>query len=501
MTSETAPVSWRGAVVRRCAVAAFAVVVAAVCPGLLASGATAAAGTRVAAARPASAGTWGNAEEVPGTAALNTGGYAGVDSVSCASPGDCGAGGFYQDSSGRQAFVVSEADGSWGAAEEVPGTAALNTGGDADIYSVSCASAGNCAAGGLYTTGSFGGPAQAFVVSEQNGTWGSAQTVAAAVNKGGFARILSVSCAPAGNCSAGGDYRQASGTYQAFVISEKNGTWGSAQTVAAALNQGAGNSPGAQISSVSCASPGNCGAGGTYTDASGNIQAFVVGEKNGTWGTAEEVPGTAAVNTGGSASVQSVSCASPGDCSAGGDYSDSSGSQAFVVSEKNGTWGSAKTIAAAFNKGGGGDILSVSCASAGNCTAAGDYVDAAGMTGALAVSETNGTWGAAQQVITGHIPAPAALIYSVSCASPGNCSVGGSAGGTFYQHAFVVSEKNGTWGTGEEVPGTAALNQGKFARVESVSCATAGNCSAGGYYKDASGNIQAFVVGETSGAG
>jgi hypothetical protein len=39
--------------------------------------------------------------------------------------------------------------------------------------------------------------------------------------------------------------------------------------------------------SVSCASPGNCSAGGDYyTDAAGHQQAFVVSEKNGSWGTA-----------------------------------------------------------------------------------------------------------------------------------------------------------------------------------------------------------------------
>jgi hypothetical protein len=39
----------------------------------------------------------------------------------------------------------------WGKAQEVPGTAALNTGRDAEITSVSCASAGNCSAVGDYT--------------------------------------------------------------------------------------------------------------------------------------------------------------------------------------------------------------------------------------------------------------------------------------------------------------------------------------------------------------
>jgi hypothetical protein len=79
--------------------------------------------------------------------------------------GDCSAGGYYSDASGfRQAFVVSETSGTWGTAQEVPGTAALNAGGNAATESVSCAPGGNCGAGGFYTTSH---PSQqAFVVSK-----------------------------------------------------------------------------------------------------------------------------------------------------------------------------------------------------------------------------------------------------------------------------------------------------------------------------------------------
>jgi len=100
----------------------------------------------IGAARPA--GSWGRAIEVPGLGALNKGRIAGVSSVSCGSAGNCAAGGSYQDSHGHsQGFVVSERHGVWGRAIEVPGLGALNKG-DAGVSSVSCASAGNCAAGG-----------------------------------------------------------------------------------------------------------------------------------------------------------------------------------------------------------------------------------------------------------------------------------------------------------------------------------------------------------------
>jgi hypothetical protein len=55
---------------------------------------------------------------------------------------------------------------------------------------------------------------------------------------------------------------------------------------------------------------------------------------------------------------------------------------------------------------------------------------------------------------------------------------------------------NGTWGTALEVRFPLAL-QKVSAQITSVSCASAGRCSAGGSYIAASGHTQAFVVGET----
>jgi hypothetical protein len=172
------------------------------------------------------------------------------------------------------------------------------------------------------------------VASEVHGTWGTAEQVpgTGALNQGGFAFIGSVSCGAAGNCSAGGSYQDSSGTYQAFVVSQTSGTWGTAEQVpgTGALNQGRF----AETSSVSCASAGNCSAGGGYKDSAGHEQAFVVSQAHGTWGTAEQVPGTGALNQGGNAFIASVSCTAAGTCGAGGFYTDSSGHhQAFVAGQ------------------------------------------------------------------------------------------------------------------------------------------------------------------------
>jgi len=445
-------------------------------------------------------GTWGTAEEVPGIAVLDHGGSSDLLAVACGSAGNCSAGGHYNITSGQeQAFVVNQANGTWGTAHQVPGLAALNTGRFAGIETLSCGAAGNCAAGGFYHQHSSSGPFQAFVVNEKRGTWGTAKEVPglAALNTGGGAMVLSVSCASAGNCSAGGNYATSSGSSPAFVVSETNGTWSTAQEVPglAALSPGQR----ATIFSMSCASPGNCAAGGVYRDSVNREQAFVVSQVNGTWGTAEQVPGTAALNPRGRALVSSVSCPAPGKCGAGG----LAGGHAYVVNETNGTWGTAEEVPgiAALNNGLPAEVDSVSCAAAGSCSAGGSYIHGAGKIELFVATETNGTWGTAQEV-----PGTAALnqggnaeLNSVSCGAAGNCGAGG-----FYQdgagrlQAFVASQVNGTWHTAQRVPGIAALNPGGNSLLSSMSCAAAGNCSAGGNFAVNTAHQQAFVVSETT---
>jgi hypothetical protein len=360
---------------------------------------------------------------------------AGAAAVSCAAPSAVLA--------ALGAGLVARA-GTWHTAIEVPGLGSLNRGGDAGLLSVSCGLAGNCAAGGFYTDGFR--HSQALLVSERNGAWGKAIEVpgAGALNKGGDAFVRAVSCASAGNCAAGGGYHDGSVREQALVVSERNGTWGKAIEVPGlgALNAGGD----AVVSSVSCASAGKCAAGGFYVDGPGHAQAWVASETNGIWHRAIEVPGSGTLNKGGVAVVSSVSCTSAGNCAAGGFYTDGSvHAQALVASEKNGTWRTAIEVprSGALNAGGNAQVASVSCASAGNCVAGGFYTDG-----------------------SGHL------------------------------QGFVVNRTNGTWRTAIEVPGLGTLNKGGVAVVNSVSCRSAGNCAAGGPYKDGSGHLQAFVVSQ-----
>ena len=149
----------------------------------------------------------------------------------------------------------------------------------------------------------------------------------------------------------------------------------------------------------------------------------------------------AALNTGGLARTYSVSCAAAGNCSAGGTYSGSSGASAFVVNETNGTWRKATEVAATLNTGLFAWTYSVSCGSAGNCTAGGFYTDSSRGAQAFVVNETNRTWRKATEVAATLNTGGNAWTYSVSCRSAGNCSAGGYyADSSGHQQAFVVSK-------------------------------------------------------------
>jgi hypothetical protein len=490
-----------GGSARRGVMVVVAAGAAVVCAGLLTGAGSAPA---VAGARAAAAGVqWGRAAKVPGLAAL--GGRARVISVSCWAVNNCAAGGYYTDRRGHShAFVVAERNGRWGDAVQVPGTAALNKGGNAEVVSVSCARGGYCAAGGYYTDRR--GNRQAFVVTRPEHRWRTAVEVpgSAALNTSGGTAVTSLSCGSVNNCAAGGSYTDAGGG-QGFVVSQDHGVWGTAEEVPglATLN----TSGSAKVTSVSCGSAGNCAAGGYYDGPGGYFdgvcgtcqsQAFVASEENGVWGTAEGVPGLAALNTAGNAEVASVSCARDGYCAAGGYYEPATPYGAyqypdpFVVSASNGVWGTVEVWGDTFYENGSPVfITAVSCPSAGSCAAAGYFLEGPQ---AIWVSQTNGVWGTPEEL-------PGTLAEGLnwlSCPSAGNCGAGGYA---FYGEGggpsltFVAGERNGRWANAERVPGMRALNKGRNAQVESVSCPSAGHCTAAGFYTDAKGHPQAFVSG------
>ena len=365
------------------------------------------------------------------------------------------------------------------------------------------------------------GPSLTAASASSTTTWAAPTEIPGTSGTGGIGdngnvTVAALSCAPDGGCSAGGSYEDADGNTQAFVVNETSSVWGTPIELSATSGEGYLGSGGyAEVASLSCSSAGNCAAGGSYEDANGNTQAFVVNEVNGTWGTPIELGAIGGADgfLGDSdyAYVQSVSCSSAGNCSAGGYYYAASDgyTHAFVVNETDGTWGSPMELSAV----GGGDgvlgdtgtayITSLSCASDTNCTGGGFYYDGE-FTQAFVVDEVSGTWGTPTEVgpITN---SDYARVNAVSCSSAGNCTAGGYYNDGAYDQAFVINEVAGVWGSPASLApvggGEGYLGDDGGAQVTSLSCASDGNCSAGGFYNDY-GDVnveQAFVVNETGG--
>ena len=445
--------------------------------------------------------SWGKALEVPGTGALNVTGQARIGPISCPAAGYCTAAGLFSDKAGHnESFLAGESKGKWGTARRVPGLAKLDLGGQDYVNVVSCAARGYCSAGGNYIDGA--AQVQSYVAGQSTGRWGSAKEIPGLgkLNGGGQSSIDTLACAARGACTGGGTYKDAAGHFQAFVVSERKGRWGTAVPArgVAALNSGGS----AAISAISCSSPGNCQAGGFYTDAAGRGQPFTLAQAGGHWAKAQPVRGAAKLNAGGDAEINSLSCAAPGSCTAAGYYSPALHQQApMLVQETKGKWGAAQKVpgAAKLSVNGHAELLDVSCARRADCSAVGYYQDHVG-TRALVVSQRKGKWGTAAQ-----IPGLAKLnkndfaeAESVSCASAGSCTTGGFYfDGGNHQQVFVATELAGTWGRAIELPGSGGLNKGFDSFVYAVACASAGNCSVGGVYKDAGGALQAFVANET----
>src|SRR6185437_3251630 len=209
------------------------------------------------------------------------------------------------------------------------------------------------------------------------------------------------------------------------------------------------------------------------------------------------------------AELLSVSCASAANCSAVG-YSGADGLPvAFTVSETNGTWGTAAVVpgVATLNVGKNAGATNISCAAPGNCAAAGVYSDVNDdLPSWVASTAGNGSWNPAlpEPGTSGgglrEIGAPPQI--TVSCGAPGNCAAAGwtDTNVTRSRTSFVLNEVNSAWGAPHDVPGLAALTgTGGFSRITAVSCKSAGNCTVTGQFSTSLRGTKAFAVSEVNG--
>jgi len=440
---------------------------------------------------------WSNAQLIPGLTQLSNGKGGHMGAISCSSPGNCTAIGQFlinQPSGGNEEnalFGVTEVNGKWGKTLRIPGQTVPST---VMSGSISCSSPGNCGAVASSIPTSDNGAWVALAFNETKGVWGSVVAIPGPSSLMTNSEALAISCNSTGTCSASG-YSSIPGPGNsgsidsAFVATEQNGVWNNASDIQGfptIPSQLLGLDSGAEADTISCASPENCSAGGWFSLQNGSGSSFVVNEVNGVWGNEITLTGVTTFTDGGGSQVTAVSCSSPGNCSAGGSYAGVNGSQGssgvFVANEVGGVWGSANGVAGATVTNSAPTLSSMSCSSPGNCSAGGTYGYAPGL---FLVNEANGTWGSA-------IPVPGLAklgaskfiadldtVSQVSCSSNGNCgAVGTYTNSSNEEKAFVVTESNNAWGNAITVPGVNAL--GAISSGASISCVGSGICVAVG---------------------
>ena len=281
-----------------------------------------------------------------------------------------------------------------------------------------------------------------------------------------------MSCPSVNNCVIVGSFDD--GSEHGFIMSESNGTWGSP----AVVDYGLPVAP-ARLTNVSCPSVGNCTAVGSFQDISYNTFTFALSERNGQWGTGEQLASSDFV------APSALSCWAPGYCTLIVEDV-THGSIPAVMNQTNYVWDASPAAPLSFPTYPSNNYLqSISCPSAGNCTAIGSNNANFG----IAIEERNGSWQEGTNLANPPGYATAQLT-SVSCSSPGNCTAVGSAsdqapagapvhgGPTILEQGAGITESNGVWGAYSIIPNPTGET---VSVLNGVSCTSPGNCTAVGF--------------------
>jgi hypothetical protein len=321
--------------------------------------------------------------------------------------------------------------------------------------------------------------------------------------------LPALGCASAGNCVAGGAYSDSGSRVQGLVLNEVRGVWKTPTTLIAPT--GAAPDPGLTVNSISCGAVGNCVAVGSYDDNKNFAQSFVVDEVRGLWQRAREVQLPADAKGASQLSeVHSVSCWSAGNCSAVGSYLDGTQpvghSEGMVVNEVRGTWTRAQEVQlpADANENPFALLNQIIC-TAGHCVGVGSYIGTNGTTQGLVVNGDHATWTRGLTVaLPGNANAyPGADVSEVACVSAGNCTaLGVYTNVTGQNEGFTVTELNGLWqgALAMDMPSDAATNPHTFFYgYGGLACPSVGNCSAGGQYLVGAAQYEGFFINEVAG--
>jgi hypothetical protein len=406
--------------------------------------------------------TWSPERELLPAGALS----ADLVSVSCTSPSQCVAVGFYFDSTGVRHPLAEHWDGTRWTRENAPvaGPGTVN-----GLFGVDCVTSVSCFAVGSTDNGP--------IVDHWNGTAWSSQTVVPSSIRG---ELLSVSCTSGTSCLAVGSYPDTGGHQQPSAALLSGSSW-TLQAVPAASG-----SDTSELNSVSCPVSGDCVAVGNASNGS-EARGFST-EWNGSVWTEGAIPAPAGAT---GAFLNGVSCVSATVCTAVGSYGESGGNALLADRWDGSSWVLQPVAGPAapqpvFDAG-------VSCPTTLLCTAVGATADGSGHQVTLAEGWGGPAWASLS------IPSPPTMkfaqLFSTSCPDVNSCVAVGqfdrSSDGAVV--AFGEAWNGSGWRILPRVPLPAGAGN---ATLLGVSCPLAGQCVAvGSYTRVADSHVLPLAVG------
>jgi len=441
---------------------------------------------------------------VPLPAGANPKGGTSLAQVVCPSKDGCVAFGTYTSRrpAGRRTLVlVWRAGGRWTASRElVP----------AGLTTAACPALGSC-------VGARSGERRGYVLSEQGRRWAETPVQLPGSPNSAWPTLSSVSCGSPGNCTAVGSFRNP--VLEPLVVSESVGRWQAGVSpplppTAATAPAAGSTDAGGGLSLVSCPQAGTCAAVGTYTDeASSGQDGWLLDERAGQWGAGETMPLPADAapfgdpERGGTSpffGFSGLACPSAGECTAvGGYWGRGDVEQGLIETEHDGVWMPAVRAPVPSNAGLNtasanafeSPLEAVACAAAGDCAAAGWYLDTEGRRHGLLLSEHGGVWQARElRLPSGVSPGAGVDLRSVACPAPGACVAVGETVDHGRARGLLVAERGGVWARAL----TAALPanaRGGRSVLTSVACVSSRRCTAVGYSVARSGRTRGLLIG------
>jgi hypothetical protein len=283
-------------------------------------------------------------------------------------------------------------------------------------------------------------------------------------------------------CTAVGYYQSNEVQEQQNLIETWNGSTWSVTPSPDATNTG-NDATFNELNGVYCTSATFCIAVGDWGEVTEDSSPYLtlIESWNGTSWSIVSSP-----NHGGSTSsyLEGVSCSSATNCTAVGDYETNSGVQdSLIESWTGGAW----SIVSSPNTSNGAALEGVSCPTniTNYCAAVGSALDSSG-TAQMVIESWNGTaWS-----ITPNPTFDGGVIgqQAVSCTSATFCE----AVGAYYNDELVIVTLVDTW-NGTDWSLTSSPNTGFSDFLDGVSCTSSSNCVADGLFENSSGNNSTLI--------